>query len=223
MREMTVAFDFDGTLVDSMNDLRQLAVEVILTEVADSQPDLGLPAGAEIRRRYDATAGETFGDQLTTILPDSEGYTLAMRNAASRVYAEKKRKVTLEAPLWYDVPRSIPKLWEVAKLWVVTSTDTQLVVNCLDRLDLWRYFDGCLGPDMGPKWRKLETCKADYFVGDTTRDAEHAMNATRWGPRQVKFIGVERDSNLLDVSHPDVYRAEPNVSAIVTNLVRVLS
>jgi phosphoglycolate phosphatase-like HAD superfamily hydrolase len=210
--DATVAFDFDGTLVDSMSHLRELAVTTIIENVDDA------PTGQDIRLRYDTSAGETFYDQLAHILPLSLGYTKQMWEDCAHVYECKKRPVTMEAPLWFDVPRTIPKLWERATLWVVSSTETDLVVNCLDRLDLWRYFDGCLGPRMGNKSRKLEMCRADYFVGDTNRDRFHAAEATRYGPKRVKFLGVQRDPKLLD----DDDSTFKDMRVIVDGLLRIL-
>lgn len=184
-----VAIDFDGTLVDSMPALRTLAVEVVT-----SYRDDRIPPVPQIVKDYDLTAGETFRSQLEIILPVTRGFTPADRDKVAGVYEERKREVTMSAKPFEDVAQALHHLDDV-QLWVVTSTVSDLVVQCLHWYDLWHYFTGCLGPEMGRKASKLKTVQAEWFVGDTDRDARHAEVA------RCAFLGVCRDRNLLSVDN----------------------
>lgn len=179
-----VAIDFDGTLVDSMPALRDLAVEVV-QETVGSRHRRHL-----IERSYDLTAGEIFRAQLERILPPHQ-FNRHDRDLVAQVYEERKREVTMKASPFADVVQSLHHLESRAQLWLITSTVSDLAISCLHWHDLWRHFTGCLGPEWGDKTDKLRMIRADWFIGDTNRDSWHAVRAGR------KFAGVQRDTRLL--------------------------
>lgn len=86
---MTLAaiFDMDGTLIDSMPGLTNLAVEVI-------RQYFHLNAGLA-RREYLRTVGVPFSEQLAAIFPGMEARPL--RVVAESVYIKRKRDITLDA------------------------------------------------------------------------------------------------------------------------------
>lgn len=193
-----IAFDFDGTLIDTMPALRRLAVK-LTTELCDlpQNPDVGrsVPTEEVIVERYNATAGETFREQLCTILPRSEKWTPDHQAAISAVYEHEKRTVLTQATIFNDAAQAVLRLRQAGhSLWVVTSTTTHLVVERLDRAGLWHHFDGCLGPEMGDKSTKLDRIEADIFIGDTNRDWQHAVY-TEIAP--ARPLCVRRDPALL--------------------------
>lgn len=192
MRSPVVAVDFDGTLIDSMPALEDLAVEVLKEMFTHPPPDY-------VRARYRESAGETFRRQLETIIPDASDL---MRDTLAARYEERKREVLARSQPFDDVKTALSHLDEV-QLWVVTSTTTDLVVQTLHWHELWHHFTGCLGPEWGVKWNKLDMIRADYFVGDTDRDAHHALMA-----RGCRFLGVRRQPgellSLENTTHTDL-------------------
>lgn len=207
----TIAFDFDGTLVDSMGQLRELAVKTVIDR-ASAYPMA--PTKEEIVHRYDQTTGEPFRVQIETILPFTDGFHELHWQHIDAEYEHAKRELTLKSPVFHEVPRSIANLYCAGyRLWVVTSTVTDLIVTKLDQVDLWRYFDGCLGPTYGSKARKLEMIKADVFIGDTDRDAHHARG-------QSRFMGVRRDPNILSASNATATDLRPIVKTLLEEAVK---
>ena len=138
-----VAFDLDGTLVDSAPDLIG-SLNVVLHEkglptlsLQQARPMVGRGARAMIEQGF-AAAGEP--------LDPEESPTLVRRFIA--VYRDR---IALESRPFEGVEAALTDLAGAgAKLCVCTNKFTDLSVALLDALDLSRYFAAVIGPDLAP-------------------------------------------------------------------------
>jgi phosphoglycolate phosphatase len=131
-----VAFDLDGTLVDSAPDLIG-SLNVVLHEkglptlsLQQARPMVGRGARAMIEQGF-AAAGEP--------LDPEESPTLY------------RDRIALESRPFEGVEAALTDLAGAgAKLCVCTNKFTDLSVALLDALDLSRYFAAVIGPDLAP-------------------------------------------------------------------------
>lgn len=92
-------FDMDGTLIDSMPGLTDLAVDVI-------HRHFHLHPGIA-RHEYLRTAGRPFSEQLEAIFPGHEARP--SRVVAASVYEKEKREVTLAAPTFPAIVKELQR------------------------------------------------------------------------------------------------------------------
>ncbi len=183
-----VAFDFDGTIADSMGFLTDLAVGLLVDELA-FQP-------AEAARQYLATAGSEFATQLDEIAPGHP----RLSEVASRFEAEKTRWMGC-CEMFSDV---VPALQRLAAAGVpvllCSSTQVELVRAFCERYGLLQRFASIDGwsPGHSKSVQLLSGIAAAgfagrevIFVGDTRRDADVARAAG------TRFVGLVRGG------HPD--------------------
>ncbi len=204
-----VAFDFDGTVADSMGTLAKLAAELLSRE-------LGMPPG-EATRRYLGTAGDDFRTQLDVI---AYGHPCLDEIAVS--FEAAKEGLMGDVRPFADAGAAMERLGraEVATL-VCSSTRAELVHEFFRRhglvqraaaVDGWR-------PDH-PKAAQLRAWAAAIgvapndvlFVGDAVRDAAIARAAG------VRFVGLSRPG------HPDAFAGSgvPVVTSL-TDLARLVA
>ena len=139
----TVAFDLDGTLVDSAPDL-VATLNVILHEsrlptltLQQARPMVGRGARAMIEQGF-AAAGEPLDADES-------------RDLVRRFIAVYRERIALESRPFDGVEAALIDLAGAgAKLCVCTNKFTDLSVALLDALDLSRYFAAIVGPDLAP-------------------------------------------------------------------------
>lgn len=113
-----VVFDFDGTLVDSMDEFADIASKVISDYY---QLDL-----AEARRRYIETSGVPFYQQLDIIYPGH-----ALNAEASQAYESQKAWTYLKKRAFPDVEKGMATLKEMGYQTVISSNNFQELVDQL--------------------------------------------------------------------------------------------
>jgi choline kinase/phosphoglycolate phosphatase-like HAD superfamily hydrolase/phosphatidylglycerophosphate synthase len=204
-----VAFDFDGTVADSMGTLAKLAAELL-------SRGCGMPRD-EATSRYLATAGDDFRTQLDVI---ADGYPCLDDIAAS--FEAAKEGLMGGCLPFADAGAAIERLGraDVPTL-ICSSTRAELVGEFCRRhglaqraaaVDGWR-------PDR-PKVGQLRSWAAAIgvapndvlFVGDALRDAAIARAAG------VRFVGLSRPG------HPDAFAGSgvPVVTSL-THLARLVA
>lgn len=177
-----LVFDFDGTLVDSMNWLADLAAGV-MAQYYDLPP-------AEARRLYIETSGLAFCDQLASLFPKEKAKN-AQANAA---FETKKRENYFKQVPFEDCRPTLQYLQEKKYALVISSNSAHdLVEKLLKKLEIpcdlalgWRpgftkgldHFLYVLGQLGGKK----ETM---VFIGDSLKDGERAKE------NGIDFIGKE--------------------------------
>ncbi|GAB4220966.1 MAG TPA: HAD hydrolase-like protein [Spirochaetota bacterium] len=174
-------FDFDGTLVDTMEGFADIAGEVIHR----FHPEISFE---EARRRYLETSGVPFFQQLEIILP---GNPTNSQKAA--IFEETKKEGFFRSTFSQEVRYVINELRRLGFIVGVSSNNFQyLIEQFINREGL--QFDVVLGFRDGFEKGKqhfeyviqhFNLQKDDLtFVGDSLKDAEKAIT------NNIKFIGL---------------------------------
>jgi len=181
MKTRALLFDFDGTLVDTMEGFADIAGEVI----HQFHPEISFE---EARRRYLETSGVPFFQQLEIILP---GDPTNSKKAA--IFEETKKEGFFRSTFSKEVRFVITQLRERGILVGVSSNNFQyLIEQFIEREGL--QFDIVLGFKDGFEKGKHHfeyvlhhfQLKKDEltFVGDSLKDAEKAIS------NDISFIGL---------------------------------
>lgn len=178
----TIAFDLDGTLVDTAPDLIGTLNHLLAQEghpalpLAEARPFIGNGARWMIERGFQA-AGEALSPERGQALFD-------------RFIDHYRARIADESRPFPGCETALDRLRELgARLCVCTNKRTELSVALLDRLDLSSHFDAIVGADLAPAIkpdrRHLETAVAAaggdirraILVGDAAPDAGAARAA----------------------------------------------
>ncbi len=171
-KKKVVVFDFDGTIVDSMDSFADIAADVMPNHYPVSRETA--------RKMYLETSGIPFFEQLEQLFPDNKANAIAANEFEER----KKLDYAAKRP-FEDVKSAIEVLKNSGVKTVVSSNNFQDLVDMLaKRIDL--EFDMVLGFKPGfakgnDHFRHIEkTFGVDkdemIFVGDSIKDAERAKN-----------------------------------------------
>ena len=182
-----VAFDLDGTLVDSAADLIG-SVNVLLHE--RGLPALVLPAArslvgrgarAMIEQGF-AAAGE----------PLDAGETPALVRRFIAVYRER---IAFESRAFDGVETALDDLAGAgARLCVCTNKFTDLSVALLNALDLSRYFAAVIGPDLAPAPKP----DARHLIAAIEAAGGHAQRAVMVGDSAAD-VGAARAASVPSI------------------------
>ncbi|MBT3181287.1 MAG: HAD hydrolase-like protein [Deltaproteobacteria bacterium] len=196
-----IIFDFDGTIVDSMEAFADIASEVIPKHYGTSKE--------EARKLYIKTSGLPFFQQLEQIFPDHPANA-----TAAEEYENTKKKDYLDKPAFDDVLSAIEELKKHGIKTIVSSNNFQELVDThVDKIGV--QFDMVLG--FKENFAKGEDHFAHIedalkirrdemiFVGDSIKDGERAKTSG------ISFIGRE---GTFDAS--DFKREFPEVTTIST-------
>lgn len=175
-----ICFDFDGTLVDSMERLTRIAEEVMSTFFEISQQ--------EARRLYTETSGLPFPQQLESLYPKES----KKRGLAAALFEEKKRANYMEEPAYPDTHSTLDYLRNKKYRIVISSNSEQdLVTRLVEKLDLKPDLAFGFQPPMEkgrPHFQKMmqrfQVSESDLvFVGDSLKDGDRAQE------NGIDFIG----------------------------------
>jgi len=178
-----VAFDFDGTVADSMGFLTDLAVQLLVDELSFER-EVALD-------RYRATTGADFRSQLEELAPGDPRCA-----EVARRFEEAKTKWMGQCAPFADVPGALERLAAAdVPLLVCSSTRAGLVQDMCGRHRLDRFVTTVEGwaPRRDKRtqlasWIRAQGLHGDevVFVGDSRRDADIARAAG------ARFVGVAR-------------------------------
>jgi phosphoglycolate phosphatase-like HAD superfamily hydrolase len=169
-----VAFDLDGTILDDIGLIGDVAGDVLLHA-------FGTPA-EEGRLHYLATTGMPFEAQLAQLYPDAPA---ALRAQTARTFHQRKvAEAYARAGLFPDIPKLLKRLdaaqWTLA---VSTGAEREMADLVLEREGLRYWFDAVLGSAQGTKREHLEEFRRRYagapifLVGDSRFDMEVASGS----------------------------------------------
>jgi len=182
MNKKGYLFDFDGTLVDTMEGFADIAGEIMNKNYPEISFDIA-------RRKYLETSGVPFHQQLEIIFPSGKN------NAAmSEEFEERKKEGFFKSKFEIDVKKCINGLRDRGDLAGISSNNFQtLIEEFVEKENL--EFDIIMGY-VNEEFQKgkdhfdhfLDKYGMDRndltFVGDSMKDAEKALN------NNLKFIGV---------------------------------
>ncbi|MBI2091493.1 MAG: HAD family hydrolase [Deltaproteobacteria bacterium] len=181
-------FDFDGTIIDSMEEFADIAADV-LNKHFGMRKELA-------RKEYIKTSGLPFHDQIEIIHPKD-----ARNSAAVNEYEETKKKTYLSKKPFDDAESTITRLKNSGIKTVVSSNNFQELVDDLinktaikfDMVLGWRK-NFSKGRDHFEHVRKTFDCKPEdmTFIGDSLKDADRAKE---YG---INFIGKTGTFNAID-------------------------
>ncbi len=172
-------FDFDGTLVDSMERLTEIAADEITREY-DIPRD-------EVVSFYRESSGLPFSEQVELFFPNGERNSIVVNRFESR-----KRKELFTYPLYSDAISTVEGLRSRNYRVVVSSSNFQENVEdyfhkCGLEFDLILGFRNGFGKGKPHFDYTIESFAVEkdevVFVGDSLKDAERALE---YG---IKFIG----------------------------------
>jgi len=176
-------FDFDGTLVDTMEGFADLAGELL-------EKNYGIPF-AEGRRRYLETSGIPFFQQLEIIRPGGE-----KNKECAEEFERRKLEGFFATRPAVDTLEALDKLRQAGKKVIVSSNNFQSNIEQFMKrhrvpVDLALGFDSSTGLEKGrPHFEKVRELfgleSSDLlFCGDSLKDAERALSCG------VRFVGLE--------------------------------
>lgn len=180
MKKKALIFDFDGTVVDSMTRLTDVAATVMSRYFS-------LPI-AEAKRLYQLTSGLPFNEQLSTLYPGNPD-----NEKAADTFESTKRIHYFEEPLFEDALETLIHLKEKGYFLAVSSSNDQHLVEAFVKQKNLP-FDVALGWTSAtfgkgkPHFQYLQKQNAFadsdmVFIGDSLKDAERALDCG------IDFIG----------------------------------
>lgn len=169
-----VAFDLDGTILDSIGRISQVAADVMFKA-------FGTPL-EEARIHYLATTGMPFEAQLAQLYPEAPA---AERATTARVFHTRKiNEAYGAAEPFPDVPRVLRRLSQAGWTLVIsTGAEKEMADLILEREGLRYWFEDVLGSGQGTKREHLAEYARRYpgrplfLVGDSRFDMEAASSA----------------------------------------------
>lgn len=170
-----VLFDLDGTILDDLGLISDVAADVLHRE-------FGTPA-PEARIHYLATTGMPFEAQLAQLYPDVPP---SVRTAAARTFHQRKVVEAYgRAKPFPEMPKLLKRLatdrWTLA---ITTGAETEMADLILEREGLRYWFEDVLGSAEGTKREHIAEYRRRYpgarmfLVGDSRFDMEAAASET---------------------------------------------
>jgi phosphoglycolate phosphatase-like HAD superfamily hydrolase len=168
-----VAFDLDGTILDDLNHISEVAADVMLKA-------FGTPV-AEARIHYLATTGLPFEAQLAQLYPD---VSPAERHQVALLFHQRKAKEAYgTAHPFPEIPRVLKRLSQDQWTLVVsTGAEKEIADLLLEREGIRYWFDAVLGAGQGTKREHLAEYRRRFpgvpvfLVGDSRFDMEAASS-----------------------------------------------
>jgi phosphoglycolate phosphatase-like HAD superfamily hydrolase len=168
-----VVFDLDGTLLDDLGLISEVAADVMAKA-------FGTPP-SEARLHYLATTGMPFEAQLSQLYPTAPA---ALRASTARTFHQRKvSEAYAKTKPFPEVPKLLKRLgsdgWTLA---VSTGAETEMAELLLEREGLRFWFEDVLGSADGTKREHLTEYRRRFpgvpmfLVGDSRFDMEAAAS-----------------------------------------------
>lgn len=169
MNSLKVAiFDFDGTIVDSMSFLTELATELLVRNYGMDRE--------KAERAYVETTGLPFVKQMELIFPGD-----ARNESTVNAYEERKRESLFDFDLFPDAPDALKRIRREGIKVCVSSGNYEDIIDEIVRLK-------GLALDLVMGFRPGFQKGPDHF--------RCAMETFGAGPEQVVFVGDSRKDGL---------------------------
>ena len=205
MKKKVIIFDFDGTLVDSMDDFADLASAIMPRYFPVDEP--------RAREMYLESSGRPFHEQLETLFPQHQSNT-----SAATEFETTKKLTYIHRPLFTGAGAALTSLREQRLKTVVSSNNSQELVEeyiaqngmSFDLILGWRP-NFCKGED---HFNAITTTfgvnrSEMIFVGDSLHDGDRAHAAG------IDFIAK------LGTFTPEEFRRHLPGTQVITNLLEL--
>ncbi len=164
-----VAFDLDGTILDSVGLISQLAGDALFKSFG-TPPEEG-------RIHYLATTGMPFEAQLAQLYPEAPAH---VRSSVARLFHQRKvQEAYARAEPFPEVPKLLRELDQAGWTLVVsTGAEREMAELILEREGLRFWFEAVLGSAQGTKREHLQEYRRIYpgvpifLIGDSRFDME---------------------------------------------------
>ena len=220
-----VVFDLDGTLLDDLGRISEVAADVMAKA-------FGTPPN-EARLHYLATTGMPFEAQLAQLYPTAPA---ALRATTARTFHQRKvSEAYSKAKPFPEVPKLLKRLGsEGWTLTVSTGAETEMADLLLEREGLRFWFEDVLGSFDGTKREHLAEYRRRFpgvpmfLVGDSRFDMEAAASTNgvqavgrasklpdwtlsprdlkKWGARWAEYSLTGLPEALQQLERPPVRR-----------------
>jgi len=168
-----IVFDLDGTLLDDLALIGQVAAKVMATSFGTPEEEAWV--------HYLATTGMPFEAQLAQLYPEAPS---ELRATTARTFHQRKvTEAYARAKPFPEVPKLLKTLhrdrWTMA---VATGAETEMAELLLEREGLRYWFEEVLGSGDGTKREHLAEYRRRYpgalmfLVGDSRFDMEAALS-----------------------------------------------
>jgi phosphoglycolate phosphatase-like HAD superfamily hydrolase len=168
-----VAFDLDGTLLDDMDPISEVAADVLNRAFGTPRP--------AARLQYLATTGLPFEAQLAQLYPEVPKEKRG--EVAALFHARKAKEAYTQSTRFPEVPRLLKRLdqahWTLA---ITTGAERELADLLLEREGIRIWFEAILGSGQGTKREHLAELRRRFpraplfLVGDSRFDLEAASD-----------------------------------------------
>ena len=166
-----IVFDVDGTLLDDLRLISEVAADVLL-RAFHTPPEEG-------RVHYLATTGLPFEAQLAQLYPEAPA---SLRESTARIFHQRKvSEAYAHASPFPEIPKTLKRLsMEGWTMVVSTGAETEMADLLLEREGLRYWFEDVLGSAQGTKREHLTEYRRRYpdapvfLVGDSRFDMEAA-------------------------------------------------
>ena len=168
--QILVAYDFDGTVLDTMAAHGILAAECMHAEFGTEYE--------EAKRLYHSTTGIPFPKQLEKIYPNEPA---GKREACEKKYRSRKTDEVYRATEPFPEAKMTfeeTKVFGTTMQTIASSTEARLIRELTDKYDLTKYFEMIWGCDEGDKNQHMAHMRGKYhvsaviFVGDSASDVK---------------------------------------------------
>lgn len=201
---MRIVFDFDGTIADSMPELQELAIKLIVKNYEVHEEEAFVD--------YRDTIGLSFREQLDEIFPYDSRNT-----AVADEYRVQQAGVYETVGIFDDVYEALEIAQDGgASLAICSSSDASLTWPVIKgKLDGYHFL--ITGREYGPKLAQLKrlTSGETWFIGDAVRDGYLASKAG------IYFMGVTRTFTAGDFDAEE-FESQADLPAAVSKVLSLV-
>ena len=162
-----IIFDFDGTLVDTLDDIAYYANQVLGVFGFPQQPVL------EVKK----SIGSGVHDLLRTLAPSLSSDPSNLEKAVNLFKASYRAKPVIRTDVFQDVRAMLEGPLSNLKKAIVTNKPQDITEQILKELKIGHYFEMTIGIDAG------------FLPKPDAAATQHVISSLGFSPKQCVFVG----------------------------------